>query len=192
MAEPRLIEIATPPFFRLTRFFDAWDAQGIPAISGGFKIFDDIDNLPKILRLLFLDFCHVWVEPAENASKGGLTKEEPTKCRIMVKVDDPDAPVGNFTHWLMWNIVPALTEIVGNKPPLHAVQGVNDFGKSKYSGPCPPPGGVHRYYFRLYALDASVGLPPKSKRNVVDSAMKGHMIAEATLMARYAKKGSNR
>ena len=119
----------------------------------------------------------------------GVPKE--AKSLVLI-VDDPDAPAGNFTHWLMWNIVPTLTEIVGNKPPLHAVQGVNDFGKSKYSGPCPPPGGVHRYYFRLYALDASVGLPPKSKRNVVDSAMKAHIIAEATLMGRYAKKGSKR
>ena len=118
----------------------------------------------------------------------GVPKE--AKSLVLI-VDDPDAPAGNFTHWLMWNIVPTPTEIVGNKPPLHAVQGVNDFGKSKYSGPCPPPGGVHRYYFRLYALDASVGLPPKSKRNVVDSAMKGHIIAEATLMGRYAKKSSN-
>ena len=100
----------------------------------------------------------------------GVAKE--AKSLVLI-VDDPDAPAGNFTHWLMWNILPTLTEIVGNKPPLHAVQGVNDFGKSKYSGPCPPPGGVHRYYFRLYALDESVGLPPKSKRNVVDSAMKG-------------------
>jgi Raf kinase inhibitor-like YbhB/YbcL family protein len=106
-------------------------------------------------------------------------------------VDDPDAPPGTFTHWLMWNIVPNLTEIVGNKPPLHAVQGVNDFGKSKYTGPCPPP-GVHRYYFRLYALDTTLALPPKSKRKAVDSAIKSHIIAEATLIGRYARKRSKR
>ena len=91
---------------------------------------------------------------------------EEAKSLVLI-VDDPDAPAGNFTHWLMWNIVPTLTEIVGNKPPLHAVQGVNDFGKSKYSGPCPPPGGAHRYYFRLYALDASVGC--RQNRNVTSS-----------------------
>ena len=71
------------------------------------------------------------------------------------------------------------------------VQGVNDFGKSKYSGPCPPP-GTHRYYFRLYALDTTLTLPAPSKRKVVDSAIKGHIIAEATLMGRYARKGSRR
>ena len=79
----------------------------------------------------------------------GVPKE--TRSLVLI-VDDPDAPGGNFTHWLMWNIMPNLTEIVGNKPPAQAVQGVNDLGKSKYSGPCPPH-GVHRYYFRLYALD---------------------------------------
>jgi Raf kinase inhibitor-like YbhB/YbcL family protein len=118
----------------------------------------------------------------------GVPKEAKS---LLLIVDDPDAPAGNFTHWLMWNIVPTLTEIVGNKPPPHAVQGVNDFGKSKYSGPCPPP-GIHRYYFRLYALDTTVALPPKSKRKVVESAINGHVIAQATLMGRYARKGSKR
>jgi Raf kinase inhibitor-like YbhB/YbcL family protein len=118
----------------------------------------------------------------------GIPKEAKS---LVVIVDDPDAPGGNFTHWLIWNIVPDLTEIIANKLPAHAVQGVNDFGKSKYSGPCPPA-GVHRYYFRLYALDTTLTLPPASKRKAVDSAIKGHTIAEATLMGRYARKSSNR
>ena len=118
----------------------------------------------------------------------GIPKE--AKSLVLI-VDDPDAPGGNFTHWLIWNIVPDLTEIVANKLPAHALQGVNDFGKSKYSGPCPPA-GIHRYYFRLYALDTTLTLPQGSKRKVVDSAIKGHTIAEATLMGRYARKSSNR
>jgi Raf kinase inhibitor-like YbhB/YbcL family protein len=118
----------------------------------------------------------------------GVPKE--AKSLVLI-VDDPDAPGGNFTHWLMWNVVPDLTEIVANRVPSHAVQGVNDFGKSKYSGPCPPP-GIHRYYFKLYALDTTLALPPTSKRKALDSAIKGHIIAEATLMGRYARKGSKR
>ena len=114
----------------------------------------------------------------------GLPKE--AKSLVLI-VADPDAPGGNFTHWLMWNVAPDATEIVGNKPPSGAVQGVNDFGKNKYSGPCPPP-GIHRYYFKLYALDTTLDLPSKSKRKAVDSAIKGHIIAEATLMGRYARK----
>ena len=118
----------------------------------------------------------------------GIPKE--AKSLVLI-VDDPDAPGGNFTHWLIWNIVPDLTEIVANQLPAHAVQGVNDFGKSKYNGPCPPA-GVHRYYFRLYALDTTLTLPQASRRKAVDSAMKGHIVADATLMGRYARKSSNR
>ena len=109
----------------------------------------------------------------------------------MLIVDDPDVPGGNFTHWLMRNVVPDLTEIAANRPPSHAVQGVNDFGKSKYSGPSPPP-GIHRYYFRLYALDTALALPPTSKRKTVDSGIKGHILGEATLVGRYARKGNKR
>ena len=85
----------------------------------------------------------------------GIPKE--AKSLVLI-VDDPDAPGGNFTHWLIWNIVPDLTEIAANRLPSHALQGVNDFGKSRYSGPCPPA-GVHRYYFRLFALDTTLNLP---------------------------------
>ena len=87
--------------------------------------------------------------------------------------------------------MPDLTEIMANRLPAHALQGVNDFGKSRYSGPCPPA-GVHLYYFRLYALDTTLTLPQTSKRKVVDSAIGGHIIGEATLMGRYARKSSNR
>jgi Raf kinase inhibitor-like YbhB/YbcL family protein len=117
---------------------------------------------------------------------GGVPKE--AKGLVLI-VDDPDAPGGNFTHWLLWNIGPDQAEILTNSLPHHAVQGMNDFGKSKYSGPCPPS-GTHRYYFRLYALDTTLTLPASTKRKVIDSAIKGHIIAEATLMGRYARKGT--
>ena len=68
---------------------------------------------------------------------------------LVLIVDDPDAPAGNFTHWLMGTLYPSNRDR-GKQASAHAVQGVNDFGKTKYSGPCPPP-GVHRYYFRLCA-----------------------------------------
>ena len=118
----------------------------------------------------------------------GIPKE--AKSLVLI-VDDPDAPGGTFTHWLMWNVGPDQAEVVASSLPHRAVQGVNDFGKSKYSGPCPPS-GTHRYYFRLYALDTALTLPGSSKRKVVDSAIKDHIIAEATLMGRYARKGSRR
>jgi Raf kinase inhibitor-like YbhB/YbcL family protein len=107
---------------------------------------------------------------------------------LLLIVDDPDAPRGTFTHWLIWNLNPDLAEIMADTPPPGAVQGVNDFGTRQYGGPCPPS-GVHRYYFRLYALDVTLELAPKSKRKAVDDVIKGHIVAEATLMGRYARKG---
>ncbi|HEY5813275.1 MAG TPA: YbhB/YbcL family Raf kinase inhibitor-like protein [Terrimicrobiaceae bacterium] len=144
--------------------------------------FSDGENIPE-------GFTCEGKDVSPTLTIAGVPRE--AKSLVLI-VDDPDAPGGNFTHWLMWNIIPTLTEIVGNKPPAHAVQGVNDFGKRKYGGPCPPPGGVHRYYFRLYALDASGGLQPTSKRKAVDSAINGHILAEATLMGKYARKGNKR
>ena len=114
--------------------------------------------------------------------------QEAAKSLVLI-ADDPDAPAGTFTHWLMWNLRPDVTEIAATNPPSDAVQGVNDFGRSKYGGPCPPS-GVHRYYFRLYALDTILEVPAKSKRKVLDVAIKGHIIGEATLMGRYARRGS--
>ena len=118
----------------------------------------------------------------------GVPKE--ARSLILV-VDDPDAPGGNFTHWLMWNIAPDVAGIATNSLPTHAVQGVNDFGKNKYSGPCPPS-GTHRYFFRLYALDKSLVLPSSSKRDALDSAMRGHVISEATLVGTYTRKAGKR
>ena len=102
-------------------------------------------------------------------------------------VDDPDAPVGLFTHWLVWNIDPKTTEIVEGSAPNGAVQGKNDFGDVGYGGP-QPPSGTHRYYFKIFALNSPLDLKPGAKRKEVDAAMKGHVIAQGQLMGRYSKK----
>jgi Raf kinase inhibitor-like YbhB/YbcL family protein len=114
-----------------------------------------------------------------------------TAKSLALIMDDPDAPVGTFTHWLLWNLGPNQSEIASDSPPPKAVQGLTDFGNNKYGGPCPPT-GVHRYYFKLYALDTTLELPPRSKRKALDAAIKGHIIDEATLMGRYARKGRKR
>jgi Raf kinase inhibitor-like YbhB/YbcL family protein len=104
-------------------------------------------------------------------------------------VDDPDAPSGVFVHWLLYDI-PArengLTEGIGVAGPRAGggTQGRNGFGKTAYGGPCPPS-GTHRYYFRLYALDAALGLPAGVTRQELESAMRGHLIAETQMMVRY-------
>ena len=106
---------------------------------------------------------------------------------LVLIVDDPDAPVGLFTHWLVWNIDPKMGDIAEGSAPSGAAQGRNDFGEIGYGGP-QPPSGTHRYYFKIFALDRTLDLKPGAKRREVDSAMKGHVIAQGELMGRYSKK----
>lgn len=105
---------------------------------------------------------------------------------LVLIVDDPDAPAGTWIHWVMWNLKPDLAEIGIDRVPPGAVQGVNDFHRNNYGGPCPPS-GTHRYYFRLYALDTALELPAGSSRERLDQAMGGHVVAEAKQMGRYTR-----
>ena len=104
---------------------------------------------------------------------------------LALVVDDPDAPSGLFTHWIVWNISPQTNAIAEGSAP-QGVQGTNDFGKSGYGGPCPPS-GTHRYYFKIFALDRELNLPSATKRNQLDAAMKGHVVAQGELIGRYAR-----
>jgi Raf kinase inhibitor-like YbhB/YbcL family protein len=105
---------------------------------------------------------------------------------LVLIVDDPDAPGGLFTHWLVWNI-PSQTNSIAEGNAPKGVQGANDFGKSGYRGPCPPP-GAHRYSFKVFALDRELELRSGAKRSQVDAAMKGHIISQGELVGRYARK----
>ena len=107
-------------------------------------------------------------------------------------VDDPDAPGGVFTHWVVFNILPdsrQLPEAIPTQAQLSsgALQGKNDFGRIGYGGPCPPLGRPHRYRFTLYALDRALGLKAGvSKKQVVD-AMQGHILAQGQLTGTYQR-----
>jgi len=106
-------------------------------------------------------------------------------------VHDPDAPKGDFTHWLLWNIPGSagkLTEGAGGASA--GVAGTNDFGKVSYGGPCPPPGhGAHRYLFELYALDVErLELSHDARRADVEEAVKGHVLAQSQRTGRYERK----
>lgn len=106
-------------------------------------------------------------------------------------VDDPDAPVGTWNHWLLYDIAPTVHSLAqGFQPGQAGVSGTNDFGKQGYGGPCPPKGhGPHRYYFKLFALNVpSLGLKAGAKRAELDRALKGHILAEAQYMGRYERK----
>jgi Raf kinase inhibitor-like YbhB/YbcL family protein len=106
--------------------------------------------------------------------------------------DDPDAPAGTWVHWVIYNIPPDMNGLPLNVPktetlPSGARQGVNDFGRIGYGGPCPPRGKPHRYYFKLYALDAQLSLAPGATRQALLDAMKGHVLAEGQLMGTFRR-----
>ena len=105
---------------------------------------------------------------------------------LVLIVDDPDAPAGVWTHWLVWNIDPKTTEIKENSTSVNAVVGKNDFGKLEYGGPCPP-GGTHRYFFKVYALDMVLDLPQGANRSQLNQAMESHIINKRELMGTYSK-----
>ena len=106
--------------------------------------------------------------------------------------DDPDAPVGTWTHWLIWNLSAesaGLPRGVLKYGTLSdgARQGLNDFGHVGYGGPCPPPGKPHRYFFKLYALDAMLDLKPGATKGELQRAMKEHVLAQGELVGRYGR-----
>ena len=112
-------------------------------------------------------------------------------------VDDPDAPDPKapqrvWVHWVVYNLAPATTALAegasGENVPVGAVEGTNDWGRSGYGGPCPPI-GRHRYFFKLYALDAMLPAGKPLTKHELEAAMQGHIVAQAELMGTYQKGG---
>lgn len=106
--------------------------------------------------------------------------------------DDPDAPMGTWVHWVLYDLpaeTGSLAEGVPREPTLEirARQGENDFRRTGYGGPCPPPGKPHRYFFKLYALDSEVVLKAGAKKSDLEKAIKGHVLAEGRLMGTYQR-----
>lgn len=108
-----------------------------------------------------------------------------TKSLVLI-VDDPDSPSGNWSHWLVWNISPQTSEIEEGRPPTGASQGVTSFGESLYGGPCPHS-GTHRYFFKLYALDIILDLPATTDKKQLEEAIAGHVLDQNQLMGRYRR-----
>jgi Raf kinase inhibitor-like YbhB/YbcL family protein len=125
---------------------------------------------------------------AQNVSPELRIEGAPPEAKsLALIVDDPDAPIGLFTHWIAWNIDPKTTQLAEGSALGAAVQGKNDFGDIGYGGP-QPPSGTHRYYFKIFALNSSLDLKSGAKRKELDAAMKGHVIAQGQLMGKYSKK----
>ena len=105
--------------------------------------------------------------------------------------DDPDAPMGTWVHWVIYNLPANINELSEDVPSLEilpngAKQGRNDFGKLGYGGPCPP-GGTHRYYFKIYALDDELMVEAGITKSELLKAMEGHILSEGQLMGRYKR-----
>jgi Raf kinase inhibitor-like YbhB/YbcL family protein len=105
---------------------------------------------------------------------------------IAVICDDPDAPSGLFTHWVLYD-VPANVRKLAEGSSGGGKEGVNDFNELGYGGPCPPPNGPHRYFFHVYALGLDSIGPSGLSRHAVITAMRGHILAEGELMGRYRR-----
>ena len=107
--------------------------------------------------------------------------------------DDPDAPAGTWVHWVLWNIPATETGLAEAIPPERpelpngAIQGVNDFKKTGYGGPAPPRGPVHRYFFKLYALDRLLDLAPGAGKDALELAMSEHILASTEMVGRYGR-----
>ena len=129
----------------------------------------------------------------EDLSPPLAWSEPPAGTRSVALIsDDPDAPGKTWVHWVLYHLPPTSQGLPEGLPtaaqlPDGARQGTTDFGRSGYGGPCPPS-GTHRYVFTLYALETMLSLPPGATKRKVEGAMKGHVLAQATLMGTYARR----
>lgn len=110
---------------------------------------------------------------------------------FVLVMDDPDAPGGTFTHWVLYDIPAVARGLTQGRDGGGGIGGRNDFDHDRYRGPCPPPGhGEHRYRFHVYALDIpSLELPPGAPRGEVEDRMAGHVLAEGEIVGRFAREG---
>ena len=139
-------------------------------------------------------FKHNQMIPSKHTCDGadvnlplGIENVPPEAKSLALIMDDPDAPAGTWVHWVIWNIDTRTREIRENSVPSGAMQGVNDFRKRDYGGPCPPS-GTHRYFFKLYALDTTLNLGPDTTKAVLERAIRGHIVAHTELIGLYKRK----
>ncbi len=152
-------------------------------------------NVPFTLKSVFADGERIPVKytcDGEDSSPPLSWEGQPEGVvSYVLIVEDPDAPMGTFTHWVIYNIPGELTSLPEGVPKKKetefGLQGVNDFRRIGYGGPCPPPGKPHRYFFKLYALDSTLDLPPGARKGEVLRAMEGHVLAQTQLMGIYGR-----
>jgi Raf kinase inhibitor-like YbhB/YbcL family protein len=130
----------------------------------------------------------------ENVSPQLSWSHAPTNTKsFALIVEDPDAPAGTWTHWVLFNIPASERSLTEGTPqtgelPGGEEQGKNDFGKTGYGGPCPPPGNPHRYFFKLYALSSTLNLAPGGSKQDLLHAMEGYILAQTEIVGIYKRK----
>lgn len=149
---------------------------------------------PKSMKLTSSAFADNNFIPAkytcdgENVSPPLEISDVPENVQSLVLiVDDPNAPAGDWVHWTLWNIPPQTKNILENSVPAGANEGITDFGRPGYGGP-RPPSGVHHYQFKLYALDSTLDLGSNATKKDIEKAMNSHVISETLLIGLYQKK----
>src|SRR6516165_5962566 len=129
----------------------------------------------------------------EDVSPSLVWSDPPKETKAFALIcDDPDAPRGTWVHWVLFNLPADARSLDEGAPrsenlPSGARQGKNDFKEIGYGGPQPPPGGPHRYFFKLYALDTPLDLPAGATKQQVEAKIKGHVIGEGQLMGKYGR-----
>lgn len=131
-------------------------------------------------------------DAADVSPEFSWTGSPPATKSFALIADDPDAPAGTWTHWVIYDLPEGATSLPENTPKIDVLpdgsqQGRNDFKKIGYNGPCPPPGTPHRYFFKLYALDQKLALKPGASKSEVEQAMQGHVLAQTEVMGKYQR-----
>lgn len=151
------------------------------------------------LKVVSSSFVHEGVIPVKFTGEGRDVSPAlswsgvPAAAQSMAVIcDDPDAPSGNWIHWIIYNLPPDVAKIEENIPKMAVLpngvsQGVNTWGRFGYNGPLPPPGPFHRYFFKIYALDQIITLQGKVTKEMLEKAMDGHILAQGALMGKFKR-----
>jgi len=144
------------------------------------------------MKLTSPAFTHNGAIPSEYTCDGAdlspplsISDVPPNAKSLALVMDDPDAPVGTWDHWVVYNIPPSVSQINKGEEP-NGDPGANSWSRFGYGGPCPPS-GTHRYFFKLYALDTELKFQESPSKKDLESAMQGHIIAKAELMGTYKR-----
>jgi Raf kinase inhibitor-like YbhB/YbcL family protein len=177
-----LVTIFTLVAINFIRPTSGAESKGVRAMELKSSAFQTGGNIP---RKYTCDANNVSPQLSWNNAPVG------TKAFALI-ADDPDALAGTWVHWVIYDLPADTKELAEGVPTTEvltngAKQGTNDFRKVGYGGPCPPQGRPHRYFFKLYALDAATGLKPRASKQQLLNAIKNHVLGEAEIMGRYKR-----